>query len=269
MFHIGKKRKKVGLALGSGGVRGLVHVGVLKTLIQHNIPIDYIAGTSAGALVGGFYAALGDIQKIESITNAVSYKDLAWVFSDAAFASGLIKGNRMIEFLERFVGKRTIESLPIPFAAVATDMTTAEPIVIRTGDLLTAIRASSSVPLFFQPVSAKETYMVDGGLSIPIPTSVVRDMGADIVIAVNCNGYLVSSQMQEAQKKRPSSMTIAWATINSLQYSLAKEDVKGADIVITPHVTPMQITSAVHGGPIIALGTEEAEKQIAAIQKLL
>jgi NTE family protein len=269
MFTMKKKRKTVGVALGSGGVRGLVHIGVLKTLIQHDIPIDYIAGTSAGAVVGGFYAALGDIQKIESITTSVSYKDLAWVISDAAFSSGLIKGNRMIEFLSQFIGKQTIESLPIPFAAVATDMDTAEPVIIRTGDLLSAIRASSSVPLFFQPVSTQKTYMVDGALSLPIPVSVVRDMGADIVIAVNCNGYLISPQSPEIQKKRPSSLDIAWTTIYSLQYNLAKENVKSADIVITPHVTPMQITSAIHGEHIITLGTEEAEKNITAIKNLL
>lgn len=262
------KRKKVGLALGSGGVRGLVHIGVIKALLAHHIPIDMIAGTSSGSVIGGSFAALGDIGKIETIVEAFGYRDLAWILTDAAFSSGFNKGQRAIEFLAHYIGKRTIESLPIPFAAVATDISTGEPVIINHGDLLEAIRASSSVPLLFQPMKIGKSYLMDGGTSLPIPVSVARAMGADIVIAVNCDAYLVNKESNQ-QQNQPSSVNIAWSTINSLRYSLAKENIKYADITIEPHVTPKNIIESVHGGPTIQIGLDAALHMIPAIQKLL
>lgn len=262
------KRKTIGVALGSGGVRGLVHIGVIKTLLDYNIPIDYIAGTSAGSVIGGSFAALEDINKVETIVERFGYRDLAWILTDAIFSSGIIKGQRAIEFLAHYIGKRTIESLTIPFAAVATDVATGEPVVITKGDLLTAIRASSSVPLLFQPTKINDNYLMDGGTSLPVPTSVVRGMGADIVIAVNCDAYLVKGRTVQA-KRQPSSLEIAKSTINSLRYSLAKANTKGADVIIEPIVTPKNITESVHGKPIIQLGCDATVPMISAIQKLL
>ncbi|MFH0749943.1 MAG: patatin-like phospholipase family protein [Candidatus Gottesmanbacteria bacterium] len=263
-----KKRKMVGLALGSGGVRGLVHIGVIKTLLAHQIPIDMIAGTSAGSVIGGVFAALGDINKVEAIVEAFGYRDLAWILTDAAFSSGVIKGQRAIEFLAHYIGKRTIESLSLPFAAVATNVASGEPVIIKHGDLINAVRASSSVPLLFQPMKIDNSYLMDGGISLPVPASVVRGMGADIVIAVNCDAYLVNKESNQPQKQ-PSSISVAWSTINSLRYSLAKENSKYADIIIEPRVTPKNITESVHGGPTIQLGIDETEKKIDAIKRLL
>jgi NTE family protein len=262
------KRKKVGLALGSGDVRGLVHIGVIKTLLEHHIPIDIIAGTSAGSVIGGAYAALGNIQKVEHIVHTFGYRDLAWILTDAVFSSGVIKGQRAIEFLEHYIGKRTIESLPIPFATIATNVATGRPVVIKHGDLLDAIRASSSIPLLFQPIKIGGVYLMDGATSLPIPVDVVRDMGADIVIGVNCDAYLVNKESNK-HKKKPSSLSIALSTINSLRYSLAKENIKHADISIEPHVTPKNITESVHGEPIIKLGEDATIPLIAKIKKLL
>lgn len=260
-------RKKIGLALGSGGVRGLVHIGVIKTLLSHNIPIDMIAGASAGSVIGGAYAALGDIAKVERIATSFGYRDLAWVLSDAAFSSGVIKGKRAAAFLAQHIGNRSIESLALPFAAVATDVETGKPCIITKGDLLEAIRASCSVPLLFQPTKIGNSYLVDGGVSLPVPATVVRDMGADIVIAVNCDAYLIDAKPEG--EKRPSSLSIAKATINSLRYTLAKENMKYADIKIEPHIPPTTITTAVHGESIITLGQEETERMMPAIAAFL
>ncbi len=267
---MGQKRttKKVGLALGSGGVRGFVHIGVIKTLLAHHIPIDMIAGTSAGALIGGAFAALGSIEKVEQVAHTFGYRDLAWVLSDAAFSSGVIKGQRAMEFLTQHIGHHTIESLTIPFAAVATDVSSGEPVILQKGNLLEAIRASISVPLLFQPMALGDMYLMDGGASLPIPASVVRSMGADIVIAVSCDAYL-TRKSSPVPKTPPSSLTIAKSTIASLRYSLAKENMKLADIPLEPHVTPLAITRAVHGEEIITLGVEETERKIPDIVRLL
>ncbi len=262
------KQKKVGLALGSGGVRGLVHIGVIKTLLAHHIPIDIIAGTSAGSVIGGSFIALQDIGKIETIVEAFGYRDLAWILTDAAFSSGINKGQRAIEFLQHYIGKRTIESLVTPFAAVATDIATGEPVIITHGDLLTAMRASSSVPLLFQPIKIGNAYLMDGGTSLPVPVRVVKKMGADIIIAVSCDAHLINKEANQ-QQNQPSALSIAWSTMNSLRYSLAKENVKSADIVIEPLVTPKNITESVHGGPTIQLGVDATLKMLPAIQKLL
>jgi len=260
------KRKKVGLALGSGDIRGWTHIGVMKTLLRHHVPIDYIAGASAGAVVGGSFAATGDITAIEHIAKTFSYRDLAWVLSDASFSTGLIKGQRAMNFLEKHIGKKLIESLSIPFAAVATNIQTGKPVILKTGDLVTAIRASSSIPLLFQPVIIEEMHLVDGGISLPVPVSIVRDMGADIVIAVNCYGYVADESKKANTLSGPA---IMWSTINTLLHNLAKENVKSADVLIEPRVYPSTITDAVRSEMYIKQGSEATECMIGMIKNLL
>ena len=116
------KKVKIGLALGSGGWRGLAHIGVLKSLEKNNIPVDYITGSSIGALVGGLYAYYGEVSKIEEIIAGIKYQDLFRVLSDPMADLGLLKGNKFLQFLEVFLKGVKIEQLKIPFKAVATDI---------------------------------------------------------------------------------------------------------------------------------------------------
>jgi NTE family protein len=161
--------KKIGLALGCGGARGLAHIGVIKTLVKNNIPIDYIAGSSIGALIGSLYAATLDILQVEKWFLELTYKDLIKVLLDPSLHSGLIKGEKFINFLQSKIGVRKIEELKIPFRAVATDLFTGKAVVFKKGDLGLAIRSSCAVPFLFSPVISGDKCLVDGGISMPVP----------------------------------------------------------------------------------------------------
>lgn len=209
-------RPKVGLALGGGGARGAAHVGVLKKLEELQIPVDYIAGTSMGAIVGGFFATGLDAGEIAQVLEEA---DWAYLFSDATdrqdrplrrksdddlglygprlgigehsslLPGGAIAGQKVSLLLENVVSKRVqirdFDELPIPFHAVAADLVTGDMVELEKGDLAWALRASMSVPGAFDPVKRGEALLIDGGVVRNLPVDVVRGMGAEIVIAVN------------------------------------------------------------------------------------
>ena len=178
--------KKTALVLGSGAARGLAHIGVLKVLEKAGIKIDLIVGTSMGAMIGGAYAAGLSAQKIEQVACETNWLKVAQVlFPKRLQINGLLDGHRMQDFMAALFGDRQIEELDIPFACVATDIWAGEEIVLNTGSLVRAIRASLSFPFLFTPVEINGRYLVDGGVVNPLPVSVAREMGAEFVIAVN------------------------------------------------------------------------------------
>ncbi|MBU4444224.1 MAG: patatin-like phospholipase family protein [Candidatus Marinimicrobia bacterium] len=177
--------KKVGLVLGSGSAKGLSHIGVLKYLEEAEIKIDFIAGSSIGAMIGGAYAAGISINEIEDIALKTDLASSVKYFLPTISKSGLISGTKVKEFLRDIVGDIEIENLKIPFTATATDIFTGQEINFNKGNLVEAIRASISVPVIFQPVIHGDQILVDGGLSNPLPINVVCKMGADFIIAVN------------------------------------------------------------------------------------
>lgn len=184
------KKKKIGLALGSGAARGLAHIGVLKILTANQISIDFIAGSSMGALIGALYASGLSIEQMEDIACNTDWKLTAKMFTPTLPWAGLVEGNRIREFIRTLVGDKNINDLQIPFAAVATDVQTGEEIVIENGSLIEAVRASISIPGVFTPVRHQNRFLVDGGVVNPVPADVARNMGADIVIAVNVRSSL-------------------------------------------------------------------------------
>ena len=179
------KKKKVGLVLGCGGAKGLSHIGVIKFLEEMEIKIDFIAGASIGALIGGAYASGLSIKEIEDIALETDLASTAKLFSPGFGKSGLVTGSKVHEFLTSILGEKKIENLQIPFTAVATDLLTGQEILLNKGDLVEAIRASISIPIVFQPVILNNIVLVDGGLVNPVPINVVREMGANHIIAVN------------------------------------------------------------------------------------
>lgn len=179
--------KKVGLALGSGGARGAAHVGVLKVLERERIKVSAIAGSSIGAMVGGAYAAGIPLSRIEEEWMTTSRTRLFRSFLPTFPRAGLSSGAGLRRYLREILGDVRIEELSIPFAAVATDLDTGEPVVLRQGSLVEAIRASTAIPGIFQPVRWEGRLLVDGGLVEPLPIRVCRELGADIVIAVDTN----------------------------------------------------------------------------------
>lgn len=261
------QRKTIGLALGSGGARGLAHIGVIKTLTAAGIPIDYIAGTSIGSLVGGMYDAFGDTEPLEDFARSLGYRELAQVLFDPGIG-GVIKGEKATEYLEHYLNGITIESLSIPFAAVATDITSGEPVVMSSGNLAQAIRASGSIPVLFAPALVDGRYLVDGGTSIPVPASVVRSMGADIVIAVNLDAHFFPDPTAPSEK--PSNyIDIGMSSVNMLRYHLARENVRHADVVITPDLSPTWLDKLAHGEHFIPHGSAAAERVLADVRRLM
>ncbi len=179
------RKKQTALVLGTGGARGLAHIGVIKALEENNIPIDIITGTSIGALVGGVYAAGVKVSRMENIVSEVNKLMVAKILMPKLFAPGFIDNKRIIDFIKDLVGDVKIENLKIPFAAVATDLITGEEFIFNKGLLSEALMASIAIPTLFQPVLINGRYLIDGGLSNPLPISVVLEMKANNVIAVN------------------------------------------------------------------------------------
>jgi NTE family protein len=179
------KNKKFGIALGSGAWMGLAHVGVLKSLEENNISPSFIAGSSAGSIFGGLYAFTGSVKEVEKIITSLSFKTIIKPILNRSLNKSFDVDVKFDRLLKSIVGDIKIEDLKIPYSAVASDLLTGEPVVIKSGNLVTAMKASSAVPLLFRPVKIDDSYLVDGGMTYPIPIDVVRSMGADIVMGVN------------------------------------------------------------------------------------
>ena len=187
MRLFGQKKHKIGLALGSGSARGLAHIGVLKALRENNINIDMIAGSSIGALVGAYYAKNKDIRGLEEITLNVNFKDLMKLADPNFFflSKGFIQGKKVEELLKIIIGDIDFKDLSIPFLAVATDMETGKEIIIKSGSVIKAIRASISIPVIFTPIRYRSKFLIDGGVANPMPANILRQQGMDFIIASN------------------------------------------------------------------------------------
>lgn len=188
----GKSRaKQIGLALGSGSARGWAHIGVIRVLAEMGIEPDIICGSSIGALVGA-YQAMGRLDDLESFALGLTGFDVV-KFMDFKIAArgGFLEGKRLTDYFRNTIGDAQIEDLPKVFAAAATSTTTGREIWFREGSVLEAVRASISLPGIFTPVRYNNDWLVDGGLVNPVPVSICRALGADIVIAVNLNGDLL------------------------------------------------------------------------------
>ncbi len=184
------QRKRLGLALGAGGARGLAHLGVLKGLAQAEIPVDAIAGTSIGALVGAIYAA-GQLENFERRMLDLEWPDVVRLFDPVWPRSGLMSGDRATEWLAGMLGDWRIEDLTIPFAAVSVDLVTGEEVLITEGRVMDAIRASISIPGIFVPHRRGRQLLVDGALRNPVPVSALDALGAELRVAVNLHSQPV------------------------------------------------------------------------------
>ena len=177
------KKKKIGLALGSGGARGVAHIGVIKALEEEGITPDYITGCSMGSVVGGCYASGMTADEMKEAVMQIKPFDLIDV--NLNLRQSVLKGNKMYDMLIQKIGGVRFEELKIPFQCVASDILSNKLIVMKEGEVATAVRASSAIPLVFSPVKYEDKLLVDGGVLCRIPVEQVRDMGADVVIAVD------------------------------------------------------------------------------------
>lgn len=200
----GKRRDRrptrVGLALGSGAARGWAHIGVIRALVESGIEIECVAGTSIGSLVGAAFAS-GKMDSLETVVRELDWKRAMTLFDMSLPRSGLLDGRNVTAAIREHVESGDIRELRVPFCAVSTDLVDGSEVRIGEGDVIEAIRASISVPGVFTPVRKGERLLVDGGLVNPVPTGVVREMGADYVIAVDLNHGVAG--VGSAERERP------------------------------------------------------------------
>jgi len=251
-----RQRRKVGLALGGGAARGLAHIGVLSVLEERGIPIDYIAGTSAGSVVGALYAAGLSLREIRLASEKIRWRNLLRL---TVPREGVVAARGLEEYLDRLIGGRTFEQLGIPFAAVSVDIITGEVVVLREGRVAEAVRASCAIPGIFSPVRRDGRLLVDGGLLNNLPSDVVREMGAEIVIGVDVNGDPPPARMP---------MGIFQIVIRSIEimqwagYQCRKDQ---ADLVIRPKMEAFSLLDLDHQDEYIACGREAAEKALGPV----
>ncbi len=192
------KKPRIGLALGSGSARGWAHIGVIRALEERGIKPDLVAGCSIGALVGAAYCG-GHLDALEKWVRDLSFWDVVRLM-DVRMSGGLIEGeNLMASFADKFKGVN-IENLSLPFAAVATDLANGRETWLQCGPLDTAVRSSIALPGLFSPVHVDSRWLVDGGLTNPVPVSLCRAMGADLIIAVNLNSDIVGRHLKAKEK---------------------------------------------------------------------
>jgi len=194
--------KTVSLVLGSGGARGLAHIGVIHWLEENGYEIKSISGCSIGSLIGGVYAA-GKLDEFEQWVRALTKLDILTLLDMSWSRSGLVQGDKIIDTLVELVGDQTIEDLPIRFTAVAADISSEKEVWLSSGSLFDAIRASISLPLFFTPYDYKGTKLIDGGVLNPVPIAPTFSDDTQMTIAVNLGGPLENIQISKDKHKPP------------------------------------------------------------------
>lgn len=262
-------KQKIGLALSSGGTRGLAHIGVIKTLTENNIPIDYISGASAGALIGAYFAVHGEINSLEKML--LKNKDeFIPLFIDFGLGSGLVNGDKIDAFLEKIFNNATFEKTKIPFWVIATDLVSGQPSIINSGSVAKAVRGSISVPIVFKPISYDNKLLVDGGLSDPVPVDILKENGAKKVIAVNLY------HKNEFVERKFNLSNIALRSTRIALHNLSKISVKNADIVLNPDTstclnkTPItKYFDKKNIKKLISIGEKEANISLPQIKSLL
>ncbi len=197
-----ESRPLIGIALGSGSARGWSHIGVLRALAEMGVEPDIVAGCSIGAFVGAAYVN-GNLDAIEDWTRALDWKDILGFMDVTLLGGGLVQGDRLLQSARAFIDSSRFESLEKPFGTVATNMETGREVWFREGPLLEGVRASLALPGLFTPIKVNGEWLVDGGLTNPVPVSLCRAMGAEIVIAVNLNGDIVGKYRSRKKLRHP------------------------------------------------------------------
>jgi NTE family protein len=219
--------KEISLVLGSGGARGLAHIGVIRWLEENGYQIKSISGCSMGAVIGGIYAS-GKLNEFEQWVCAIKKMDIVSLLDISWRKNGLVKGDKIIDTLIDLVGDQKIEDLPIPYTAVAADVTGEKEVWLQSGSLFAAIRASISLPMFFTPFAINGVDLIDGGVLNPVPIAPTFSDQTDMTIAVNLGGpatLLVPKEIEQAERKTSIFQEKISRYINKFQSSLISDTV--------------------------------------------
>jgi NTE family protein len=254
---------KIGLALSGGAARGVAHVGVLRALLENDIPIDCVAGTSAGSLVGGAFVSGMSIEEITDFGRKLRWRDIGRMTTSRL---GVQSNERLEQYLRARLPITKFEDLRMPFAAVATDLKTGAPVVLKgEGDLPFAIRASCAIPGWYVPVLDQEgRQLVDGGLVAVVPSSVARSLGADIVIAVDVN-------TEGATFITPSSSVIGvlLQSMMVVQKTASRYQLEMSDLVISPRVGHIRWDEMGRADELMEAGYKVGVESIAKVRDLI
>lgn len=252
------ERPKIGLALGSGSVKGAAHVGVFKVLEEAGLPIDYIAGTSVGAFIGALYAGGQPVPNFERVLPTVRWRQL---LNPALPPAALADNAPMARFVERFIGPVDFAELAIPFAAVASDAMTGEAYIMNKGPVSRAICASTAIPGVIKPVAYDGRLLIDGGVVHPVPVALCKSMGADIVIAVDVSA-------PSSMRRKPGNLASAILnTIDIMSDKIAQEELQLADVVLKPQLELQEYTFK-SSSAFIRRGVEVTRESLGEILKL-
>jgi NTE family protein len=288
---------RIGLALGSGSARGWAHIGVIRALESAGIAPDIVCGTSVGALVGAAYAA-GAIEQLQPWVERLSWQTVVGLL-DVRVSGGLIEGSRLVEFFRERFADRGIAQLPKAFGCVATDLASGREVWLREGPVIEAVRASIALPGLLTPAVQDGRLLVDGGLVNPVPVSLCRAMGADIVIAVDLNWDLVGRRHKIANDaaapqgagaglldavlakfrgagaagagETPSMLDVLTTSLNIMQVRITQSRLAGepADVVIRPRLSGIAAMDYHRGAAAIAEGERAGGQALPLIADLM
>jgi NTE family protein len=282
---------KLGLALGSGAARGWAHIGVIKALAEAGYKPDIIAGCSIGAFVGAA-CANGDLDMLEDWVGSLTWQNVVKLL-DPSWSGGLIKGEKLIAFFERHFLDHDFSELAIPFACVATDLANGREVWLNEGSVAAAVRASLAMPGLFTPVERDGRLLVDGALVNPVPVSLCRSMGADVVIAVDLGADLAGRALRREEiapekgdghgwvqrlrrkvglgmdgESLPSMMAVMTSSINIMQTRIARSRLAGepADLLLTPLLGNLGLMDYHRGREAIEEGRAAVNRMLPAIE---
>lgn len=249
--------RRIGLALGSGAARGLAHIGVLRVLEQEGLRPDVIAGTSMGALIGAFYAAGIPVDEMERIARGFDVRTVTGVSEVALSKGAVFSGAKVRDFLRAYLPE-TFEELRMPFGCVATDITHNRPVRFTSGDLVSAVRASVSVPLAFVPVRMDGSLLVDGYVCDPVPVDLARHLGGQAIVGVDVSGAGTVGALQPDEgvgtfklrelrdgmragsvERGTTGLDVLSAVSEAFEGRLAQQALRFADVVVSPDVSEL------------------------------
>ncbi|MFA5155119.1 MAG: patatin-like phospholipase family protein [Patescibacteria group bacterium] len=262
-------RKTVGLALGSGAYRGFAHIGVIRSLEKHHIPIDFLSGASIGAWAAAYYARFKDISTLEKDLIDNQQENMSLLL-DFGWNRGLISGDKFQAYLEKKLYRADFADLSLPLNIAATDLSTGRLFVLDSGSVALAVRASCAVPLVFKSVDYDGQPLADGGMSDPVPVDLVAKLGADITIGVNLYHH------NELSAQPYTSSNVLARSMITMLANLSQSVMHRADVVIEPDLSAFIKKSSLAkyfdrqtADAIIRVGEAAADQAIPAIKKLL
>ena len=243
-----KRKNKIGLALGGGAVLGAAHIGVLKAMEELDIPVHFVAGTSIGALVAALYAFGKDYKQIEKIAAELDWLDVSGL---SLSQYGLLSNKKLGKIINKAIGDVDFEDARIPLAMIATDISHGKEVVLKQGNVATAVMASTCIPGIFIPVEIEGKLLVDGGVVENVPISPLKDMGANTIIGVDLNAKTVF-------KKPENIIGVLLNTLDITLLNATKLQTEQADILITPDLSEFNLIDADQMNDLIEIGYSEA-----------